>query len=129
MGCHRQRSYHAVGVATLFNVGTLLPNKECVDSSGYTTYVSGYTCVFAGESAPNIDNSFTPITNEHLPMTIHQKTCVATDDDSYIPLSVGIFESRFHGFQVRSVHLRIIENAVGKSKGLFTSRPRSDHHG
>ena len=87
----------------------------------------GYTQVFAGPSSPSVDNTFRRIILTDGSRCINYKFCKARDYHEFVPLSVGLFDSSFHGMRINNRIVTLFNKALGPS-GLFGRRKRSAHH-
>ena len=87
------------------------------------------TKVFAGESGPQPDETFTKSEIPSSFFTVYQKECQASDYDEYVPLSCSLFDSKTQGVQVTMTHINLIRKAIGSSRGLFQKRKRCIHGG
>jgi len=106
---------HGINVCDLFEV----------DNSSSDVF----TRIFAGKSAPHVDNTYSTVRLTSSSVMIHHKICQADEYKAHVPVSVSLFDSKCIGIQVQPMHISLLYKAMGTTSGLFQKRTRSAHKG
>ena len=106
-----------------------LLSSDKVSQSMYTknTKYHGYVRLFAGDGCPRLNSTF-HLSTDVPGFQIYYKMVGAREFSEYVPLSVGFFQSTFHGIEIPYTFLSLINRVSGKN-GTFPSRARMNHYG
>lgn len=82
---------------------------------------NGFVQIFAGEGSPDVDDTFNSVDVHGADIRVHYKIAKGVEFQDYVPLSISIFQSTFHGMKILPSFASRLLKAFG-SRGLFPSR-------
>jgi hypothetical protein len=100
-----------------------ISSRSQESSSNYHDYVR----LFAGDGSPSVDSSFN-VCKDVPGYVIYYKFVPSRYYTEFSPLSVGFFETTFHGIKIPHIFISLINRVSGKN-GSFPSRSRMNHNG
>ena len=81
----------------------------------------GFSRIFAGDGSPRIDETFTSVSLIDQDLQVSYKFAGARCYSKCVPLSLGMFDSSFHGVKIQNSHILKILKVVRRT-GTFGSR-------